>query len=73
MVLVAMLPSEQLVLARRLTEELEELAAAGAREFLFVAAPLAIEGGTHRTSGLAVQGVGPGRREEIEAGLVPLK
>ena len=27
---------------------------------------LAIEGGTHRTSGLAVQGVGPGRREEIE-------
>jgi bacillolysin len=27
---------------------------------------LAIEGGTHRTSGLAVQGVGAGRREEIE-------
>ena len=27
---------------------------------------LAIEGGTNRTSGLAVQGVGPARREEIE-------
>lgn len=27
---------------------------------------LAIEGGTHRTSGLAVQGVGAARREEIE-------
>ena len=27
---------------------------------------LAIEGGTNRTSGLAVQGVGPGNREQIE-------
>ena len=32
---------------------------------------LAIEGGTNRTSGLAVQGVGAANREQIETGLLP--